>query len=370
MRITDRARPWIEKLAMYEPGRPIEEVARDRGLDPDDIVKVASNENALGPSPAAIEAMRREAANMHRYPDGGGFYLRRALAEHYDLPPECFVLGSGSNELIVFLSHVFLEPGDRIVTADRAFVVYRLAAGMYRAETVAVPMREYTHDLDAMRAAVDERTKLVYISNPNNPTGTAVDADAIDAFMRDVPEHVVVVFDEAYDELMPPDERSQCMRYIEEDGRAVVLRTFSKAYGLAGLRIGYAAAPAPVARLLHRVRQPFNVNAMAQAAAIAALEDTDHVERTQTMVRDGLRYFEEEFGARGLDYIPSKVNFICVKVGRGREVFQALQQRGVIVRPMDGYRLPDYVRISVGTRRENERVMRELSALQQEGLLS
>jgi len=356
------ARKGIDGLSVYEPGRPIEEVARDLGFnDPDDIIKLASNENALGPSPLAVKAMRNEIRRMHRYPDGGAFSLTAALAKKLGVDPECIIFGNGSNELIEFIGKVFLEPGTNIVMADCAFVVYKLVADLCRATTIAVPMRGLTHDLDAMLAAITPETRIVFIGNPNNPTGTMVTNRALDRFMDRVPEHVVVVLDEAYVELLSPAKQPDSLRYIREDRNAIILRTFSKTYGLAGLRIGYGIASRECIRLLHRVRQPFNVNAMAQAAAIAALDDNSHVARTRRMVQTGLKYFEKAFIRRDLPFIPSVVNFILVRTGAGRAVFNALLKEGVIVRPMDAYGLPDYIRITVGTREENERCIKTLT---------
>jgi len=374
---TEMANPWVEGLFTYEPGRPVEEVARELGFESAaEIVKLASNENALGPSPAAVVAMRDAALNMHRYPDGGAFYLKQALAAKLQVSPDQVVLGNGSNEVIELLGHVFLGPDVGIVIADRAFVVYRLVAMAERSDIVAVPMKEFVHDLDAMVRAIRPQTKIVFVANPNNPTGTLVEQDAIDAFMDAVPDHVVVCFDEAYVELLDPKRQPDTLKYVREGRKVVVVRTFSKAYGLAGLRIGYAVAPEECARLLHKVRQPFNVNAMAQAGALAALNDDMHVARTRQGVGDGLAYLESECAKLGLPIVPSVVNFMLVDVrsaageaaagdGRspGRRVFDALQRAGVIVRPMDGYGLPEYVRVTVGTRGENERCIRALEAL-------
>ena len=357
------ANPWIHNLGIYEPGRPIEEVARELGFeDIEEIVKVASNENSLGPSPKAVQAMKRCARKMHLYPDGGAFYLRRALAEKLGVQMDEILVGNGSNEIIELLAHVFLQPGSKIVMADRAFVVYRLVAAAVQAQTIGVPMKDFTHDLDAMLAAITPDTRIVFVSNPNNPTGTMVDGAALDRFMARVPDHVVVALDEAYIELLPPDKQPDTLKYVREGRHVFVMRTFSKTYGLAGLRIGYAVAPKHGIELLHRVRQPFNVNAMALEAARAALDDEAYVARTRRMVRGGLRQLERAFKRLGLEYVPSVANFILVKVGRGRELFEALQRRRVIVRPMDGYGLPDYVRVTVGLKRENEHFIQALEA--------
>ena len=359
----DLANPWIEGLPTYEPGRPIEEVAREMGFENADAVsKLASNENAWGPSPRAIEAMHAHAARMHRYPDGGAFYFKRALAASLGVDGGQVLPGTGSNELIELLAHVFLGPGTGIVMAAQAFVVYRLVAAAARADVTAVPMRDFTHDLEGMLAAIGEETRIVFISNPNNPTGTMVDADAIDSFMASVPDHVIVCMDEAYVELLPEDVRPNTLKYVRDGRKIVVLRTFSKVYGLAGLRIGYAVAPEACIGLLNRVRQPFNVNAMALAAAEAALSDEEHVRKTRKATREERGYLEEKLDRLGIAWVPSVTNFMLVEVGNGREVFEALQRRGVIVRPMDGYGLPRFIRVTMGTRDEDEKF---LAALEQ-----
>ncbi|MDP6525401.1 MAG: histidinol-phosphate transaminase [Kiritimatiellia bacterium] len=356
------AKDWIGGLSTYEPGRPIEEVARELGFDSAaDIIKLASNENSLGPSPLAVEAIREGAEAMHRYPDGGAFYLKKALASKLGVRPQEILPGNGSNELIEFIGHTFLGPGVNVVVADTAFVVYRLIAAMFRADVVAVPMRELTHDLDAMLAAITPETRVVFVSNPNNPTGTMVGQEEIDRFMEGVPGHVVVCFDEAYIELLPPGDQPDVLKYVRQGRNVIVLRTFSKAYGLAGLRVGYAIAPEEGIALLNRVRQPFNLNSMAQLAALAALGDDEHVAVTRDLVQDGLSFFVGECFRMGLEYVPSVTSFILVKVGEGRRVFESLQKAGVIVRPMDGYGLPEYVRITVGTADENQRAIAALS---------
>ncbi len=359
----------VRRLAVYEPGRPIEEVARQFGVSSaDEIVKLASNENALGPSPRALRAIREAARRVHVYPDGGSFYLRDALARRFGVPSSCVAVGHGSNELIALLAHAFLEPGDSIVMSECAFIVYRLVADLFGARTIATPMRGWTHDLDAMAAAIEPRTKMVFVANPNNPTGTMVGAAEIERLVRRARPDVLLVLDEAYIELLPPERAPDTIRYVREGRPVVVLRTFSKTYGLAGLRVGYAIAPAEVVEALNRVRQPFNVNSIAQAAALAALEDEAHVERTRRMVAAGLQQWERGCRRLGLETVPSVANFLLVKVGAGRAVFEALQRRRVIVRPMDGYGLPEYVRVTVGTRRENAIALRELAAVIADGV--
>jgi len=360
----DLANPWVRSLPIYEPGRPIDEVARELGFKSADvIIKLASNENPLGPSPLALKAMREHAGEMHRYPDGGSYHLRQAIAEKLDVEPQQILPANGSNEIIELLGHVFLGPDTSIVVADRAFVVYKIVAAACCAGVISVPMRNFTHDLEAMCAAIRPDTRIVFISNPNNPTSTMVTQAEIDAFMARVPEHVVVCFDEAYIELLPTDRQPNVLQYVRANRNVVVLRTFSKTYGMAGLRVGYAVAPRECIELLNRVRQPFNVNAMAMAAAVAALEDSAFVERTRKLVHEGLAYFEREFQRLGLEYVPAVANFMLVKVGKGREIFDALLRESVIVRPMDAYGLPEYVRITVGTQEENHRCVEALKVV-------
>ncbi len=358
---TQLANPGVASLGIYEPGRPVEEVARELGFsNVDEIVKLASNENELGPSRLALAAMRDAATEMHRYPDGGAFYLRRAIAERLDVKPEQVLPGNGSNELLELLGHTFLGPGRNVVVAEYAFIVYRLVAAMFGADVRSVPMRNLTHDLEAMAAAVDENTAILFVANPNNPTSTVVTPDEIAALMRNTPDRTIVCFDEAYIELLPPEERADTLAYVREGRSVVVMRTFSKAYGLAGLRIGYGIAPEECVDLMNRVRQPFNVNAMAQAAALAALDDEEHVARTRIMLREGTDYIRGALEQIGVPSVPGSANFMLVETGNGREVFRELQRLGVIVRPMDGYRLPDYVRVTIGTQEQNERFVAAL----------
>ncbi len=351
-----KPKDYVSDLKVYEPGKPIEEVARELGFDDvADILKVASNENELGPSPLAVEAMREAIPEMHRYPDGGAFYLKRALAEKLSVEPENLLFGCGSNELIVFLCHVFMERGKNLVMGAEAFAVYFLANALYQGETLRVPMPDHVHDLDAMLAAITPDTRLVAICNPNNPTGTMVSPAAIDAFIEKLPDHVVAVFDEAYFEVMPDAMKPDVLKHIRAGKEnIIVLRTFSKAYGLAGLRIGYAVGHPELINLLNKVRQPFNVNLMAQAAARAALDDVTHIVETREMIFQGLEFFERELPKLGVEVVPSGANFVLIKTGNGRAVFEKLQKRKVIVRPMDPYGLPDHVRVTIGTPRQNE----------------
>ncbi len=366
--LVQAAKPWVGALGTYQAGRPIEEVARALGIaDAASIIKLASNENPLGPSPRAIAAMHAQAAQMHIYPDGDSYYLRQALARRLDVPPDWLFFGHGSNEILALLGHVYLQRGTSAVVSQHAFIVYKLVAALYEAEVIEVPAREYGHDLDAMRAVIRPDTRLVFVANPNNPTGTMVEEGALYAFLRGLPPHVVAVLDEAYLEVLPHAARPDLLRAVREGLPVFVLRTFSKGYGLAGLRIGYAVARPEGIGLLNRVRQPFNINAMAQAAALAALDDTAHLAATLDTVQAGLAQLEEGLRGLGLAWVPSRVNFLLVRVGSGREVFEALQRRGVIARPVDAYGLPAWIRVSVGTRAENARFLAALAEVMEKG---
>lgn len=343
----------LRDLVPYEPGKPIEDVARELGINPDDIIKLASNENPLGPSPKAMEVMKSIVNQVNIYPDGGGWKLRNAIAEKFSFSMDNVILGNGSNEIIEFIGHAFLSPGDQIIVAEHAFVVYKLMATLFGAETIEIPDPGLVHDLDSMADAVTEQTKEIFIANPNNPTGTLVTQEQIDRFMDRVPDRVIVVFDEAYYEFLdtPPDT----LKYVREGRNVVVMRTFSKIQGLAGLRIGYGLAPSGLASVLQKTRQPFNANHLAQEAALAALADEEHQFETKRITDNGRQFLQQSFDKMGLEYIPSYANFVLVKVGDGDAVFDALLRKGVIVRAMRGYKLPEWVRISVGTKEENQR---------------
>jgi len=356
--IVEQAHPWLENLVAYDPGKPIEETARELGLEPGDIIKLASNENPLGPSPKAIEAMKAAAENVHIYPDGGGYKLRTAIAEKFGLTRDHVVLGNGSNEIIELVGHGFLKPGDNVIAAEHAFVVYKLMATLFGADTIEVPDPGFVHDLNAMADAITPQTRKIFIANPNNPTGTMVGQKEIDRFMARVPEHVMVIFDEAYFEFLhePPDT----LKFVREGRNVVIMRTFSKIQGLAGLRIGYGLTTPEIAEVLQKCRQPFNTNAIAQAGALAGLQDDEHQQRTRDLNDEGLGYLEDAFEEMGLHYVPSSANFVMVQVGDGDAVFQGMLKRGVIIRAMRGYKLPDWVRISVGTKEQNERCIATL----------
>ena len=356
----DRANPQLRELAVYEPGKPIEETARELNVDPAEIIKLASNENPLGPSPKALAAMRAAISSAHRYPDGGGYYLREALAAKLNVARENIILGNGSNEIIEFLAHAFLNRGDEIIASKHAFIAYKLIAAVFGAHTIETPSPDFHHHLDEMLARIAPRTRLIFIANPNNPTGTLVAQDEIDNFMQQVPENVVIVFDEAYFEYVDP--APDTLRFVRENRNVIVLRTFSKIHGLAGLRIGYGIARTELIDILQKTREPFNVSSIAQTAALAALADDAHQRETKRLTDEGRDFFEREFKSMDLDFVPSAANFVFVKVGDGATIFKALLQRRIIVRALKGYQLPEWIRISIGTIEQNRKC---LAALQE-----
>jgi histidinol-phosphate aminotransferase len=351
----------LRDLAVYEPGKPLEETARELGVEPGAIIKLASNENPLGPSPKAIEAMRTAAENAHLYPDGGGFYLRKAIAAKLDLASENIILGNGSNEVIEFLGHAFLDLEDDVVTSKYAFIVYKLIATSFGAHTIETPSPDYRQDFEAMLDAITPKSRLIFVPNPNNPTGTLISQGEIDGFMSEVPENVIVVFDEAYFEFLdnPPDT----LRFVRDGRNIVVLRTFSKIHGLAGLRIGYGVARADLIAVLQKTRQPFNVNSIAHAGALAALQDEEHQRKTKRVVDDGRAYLEGQLAEMKIQFVPSVANFVMVNVGDGPVVFEKLLRQKVIVRPLKGYKLLDWLRISVGTMEQNKKCIAALKKI-------
>jgi histidinol-phosphate aminotransferase len=356
--IWDLANSQLRDLIVYEPGKPIEETARELGVDSGAIIKLASNENPLGPSPKAITAMCTALKDAHLYPDGGGFYLRKAIAARLGLAPENIVLGNGSNEVLEFLGHAFLNLNDDVITSEYAFIVYKLIAASFGARTIETPSPNYQQDLEAMLDAITPKTRLIFVPGPNNPTGMLISQREIDSFMSRVPENIIVVFDEAYFEFLdnPPDT----LQYVREGQNIVVLRTFSKIHGLAGLRIGYGLARPDLIEVLQRTRQPFNVNSIAHAAAIAALNDDAHQRETKRVIDEGRAYLHEQFAEMKIRFVPGVANFVMVNVGDGPAVFERLLMRNVIVRPLKGYKLPEWVRISVGTMEQNKKCIAAL----------
>jgi histidinol-phosphate aminotransferase len=356
--IWDVANPQLRDLAVYQPGKPIEETARELGCRPDEIIKLASNENPLGPSPLAVAAMRDSIGRAHLYPNGDAYELRRALATKLGVGGDQIIFGNGSNEVIEFLGHAFLSTGDEIVTPQHSFSAYKIIAKLFGAHTIEVATENFTANADALLDAITPRTEIIFIANPNNPTGTMLGQREIDAFMARVPDDVIVCFDEAYYEYLdnPPDT----LKFVHEGRNAMVLRTFSKIHGLASLRVGYGIARAELITALQKTREPFNVNGIAQAGARAALEDVEHQQKTKRITDEGRAFLQAEFAAMQLQFIPSKGNFVLVNVGDGAQVFAEMLQRRVIVRAMKGYDLAEWVRISIGTMEENRRCIAAL----------
>lgn len=352
------AQPGVQKLSPYVPGKPVEELARELSLDPAGIVKLASNENPLGPSPKVLDAIRAELSELTRYPDGNGFALKQRLAERYSVGINQVTLGNGSNDILELVARAYLAPGLNAVFSEHAFAVYPIATQAVGAEGRAVPARNWGHDLDAMAAAIDENTRVVFVANPNNPTGTWFDAAALGGFLARVPEHVLVVLDEAYIEYAEGQELPDGLAFLADYSNLLVSRTFSKAYGLAALRVGYAISSPVIADVLNRVRQPFNVNSLALTAACAALDDVDYLLASRKANDAGMLQLETGFRQLGLEWIPSRGNFIAVDFARdAAPINQALLREGVIVRPMAGYGMPTFLRISIGTEQENARFL-------------
>jgi len=358
--------PWspvLKDLPVYLPGRPIEEVARELGLAAQDIIKLASNENPLGPSRLAVAAMRRALAQANLYPDGNAFYLKQKLASKLEVAPANLIFGNGSNELLEFIGHALLSPGAEVVVSQYCFAVYPIVTALFGGKLVIVPARDYGHDLEAMLAALTPRTRVVFVANPNNPTGTAAPPNQLAAFAQAVPDNVALVLDEAYIEFL--DGPLDLLPEIRSGRKPnlILLRTFSKIYGLAGLRLGYGIGHPDFIAQLEKIRQPFNINAIAQAGALAALDDTAHARRSRQLNARGLKFYARAFRELGLEFVPSSANFILARVGEGQRVFSEMQKLGVIVRPMAGYQLPEWVRISIGTPKENQRCLDALKTV-------
>jgi histidinol-phosphate aminotransferase len=358
MKTVEQVPDYIRSLIPYEPGKPIEEVEREYGIT--NSVKLASNENPLGPSPKAVAAMRAKLDQLNLYPDGDCYYLKQGLSRKLGVAPETLILGNGSNEIIELAARTFLRPGDEAVMAEQAFVVYQLIVQAVGGRSRAVALKNFTHDLPALAEAVTPRTRMIFLANPNNPTGTIFRRAEWERFLGKVSPDVVLIVDEAYFEYVQDADYPDSLRYHANDRAIITLRTFSKLYGLAGLRIGYGIGSKELIGLMQRVRQPFNVNAPAQWGALAALEDAEHVERSLEVNRQGLEFLRKEFARLCLEFVPSQANFILVRVGRGQEVFRQLLKRGIIVRPTAGYRFPEHVRVTVGTMEENRKFIQAL----------
>lgn len=359
-RLSELVKPSVLKQPIYEPGKPTEVVARECGLDPATVVKLASNENPLGPSPEGKAAAEAALKNLHLYPENSAYFLRKRLAERIGVPADQFIVGHGSNELLTILAGLFVERGIEVVMGQNAFISYKLSTLLYGGTPVEVPLENFVHDLDAMRAAITEKTRIVYLPSLNNPTGTWNEPADIEAFARSLPEHVVLCLDEAYSEYL--SEQADLRQDIAEGRPILCTRTFSKIYGLSGLRVGYGFGPPELIKLMHQLRPPFNVNSVGLAAALGAIDDDEFVAQSVASNNKGLVQVQEGLEALGFRCVPSRGNFLLAHVGNGAGFFQFLQSRGVITRPVVGYGLPEYCRISIGTEAENARML-EIAAL-------
>jgi histidinol-phosphate aminotransferase len=354
----------IQKLSPYQPGKPIDELAREFDLNPEDIVKLASNENPLGPSAKALVAIEKELKGLTRYPDGNGFELKKALSEKLNVSIKQLTLGNGSSDILEFIVKTFVNPGDEVIVSQHAFAIYSLVTQMQNGKTVQVPAKNWGHDLQAMAEAVTDKTKIIFVTNPNNPTGTYSSKAQLDAFLSKVPSHVIVLLDEAYFEYVDKSDYPNGIDYLSAHPNLVVTRTFSKAYGLAALRVGFGVSSEELADLMNRVRPPFNVDSLALAAAVACIKDESYVRQSKELNDQGMSQLEAGFDQLNVNWIPSVGNFICFEIpGRAMSIFQGLLEKGVIIRPVANYEMPDYLRVSIGTQQENQRFLLELKGL-------
>jgi len=361
--VAELAPEYIKAIAPYQGGKPISELAREMGLQVEDIVKLASNENPLGISPKADYAIQEALVDIARYPDGNSFALRDAVGKKFSVAPNQLVFGNGSNDILELAARAFLTAGCETIYSQHAFAVYPLVTQATGATGVVVPAKDYGHDLTAMLAAITPKTRMIFVANPNNPTGTLLGKDELLAFLRQVPKTVLVILDEAYDEYLSAANKSEAIAWLSEFDNLIISRTFSKAYGLAGLRVGFGLCHADIADLMNRVRQPFNVNSIAQAAAVASLDDDDFVERSYALNQAGMAQLTQGFDKLGLEYIPSFANFVSFAMKNAAQVNQKLLQNGVIVRPIANYEMPDYLRVSIGLFSENARFLEVLEQI-------
>jgi len=365
-RLCDLAPSYIRSIAPYQPGKPIAELAREMGLEVNQIVKLASNENPLGVGPKAYAAMRDALEDIARYPDGNSFALRDAVSTRFSVKPDQLVFGNGSNDILELAARAYLAPGAEAIYSQHAFAVYALVTQAVGAKGVVIAAKDFGHDLPAMLAAINQRTRMLFIANPNNPTGTLLGKDDLLSFLRQVPKQVLVVLDEAYDEYLPDTLKSESVDWLAEFDNLIISRTFSKAYGLAGLRIGFGMAHAEVADIMNRVRQPFNVNSVAQAAAVAALHDEDFLVRSYALNQAGMLQITQGLTKLGLEFIPSYGNFVSFCIGNATGIYRRLLEYGVIVRPIANYEMPDYLRVSIGLFAENARFLEVLEKIVEE----
>lgn len=351
--------PDILKIKAYRPGKPMEEVKRDLGLKK--VIKLASNENLLGPSPEAVKAIKNYASMINFYPNGSGYYLKKALAEKLELEDTRIILGNGSDEIVSLITRVFLQKGEETIMGDPSFLMYRIDAQLSQARVISVPLVNFRLDLSAMAKAVSPKTKLIFISNPNNPTGTIVKKNEVESFLKEIPSRILVIFDEAYSEYVEAEDYPQTIDLIDGENNVIVLRTFSKIYGLAGLRIGYGIATPEIIEILNQTRSPFNVNSLAQVAALASLKDKNQITRSRKLVKEGKKFLYSHLKRLKLSFIPTQANFILLKIGKKTSVLEKrLLKEGIIVRGMGAYNLSNYIRVTIGTKPQNEEFIKAL----------
>ncbi len=359
--IKNLVRKNVLGIKPYEPGKPIEELKRE--LDISNIVKMASNENPLGPSKKAIAAMRKAISGVNRYPDGSCYYLKKALSRNLNISLENLIIGNGSNEIIELVLRTFVQKGDEVIMSEPSFLIYNIASRVVDGLPVIVPLRDFRPDLNRIKASITDRTKVIFIDNPNNPTGGSVGEAEVEGFLEKLPDSVIVVFDEAYNEFVERKDFPDTIRYIGRKN-IIIARTFSKAHGLSGLRIGYGIGEKEIIGFMNRVRQPFNVNSVAQAAAIASLRDKEHITNSKIVISEGKQFLYKSLDSMGLSYVKSDTNFILVDVRKnGRVIFEKMLKKGVIVRSMEAYKLNNYIRVTIGTMAENRKFVNALKAL-------
>tara|TARA_B100000686_G_scaffold27320_1_gene26859 strand:- start:7757 stop:8860 length:1104 start_codon:yes stop_codon:yes gene_type:complete len=358
LKFKSRTSDCVEDIIVYLPGKPVEELERELGLE--ESIKLASNENPLGPSPLAVAAMKNGFSDLNRYPDGSGFYLKKALSQFHGLDEECFIFGNGTNEVLEIIAHAFLNPDDSVVFSEGAFIVYKIVSQLSCCKMNISPMKDYTHDLDDILRRVDEKTKIIFLANPNNPTGTSFGESALLRLLEEIPENILVVVDEAYCQFVTDDNYPRTLELMSKYHNLIALRTFSKVYGLAGLRIGYGIAQPEIISILSKVREPFNVNSLALLAAEKALGDQEHVNKTISANIEGREFLVKELTSLGISFVPTQGNFLMVDVSDGDRVYDMLLRRGVIVRPVTGYGFPSHIRVSIGTMDENRRFIKDL----------
>lgn len=354
---------YICDIAPYQGGKPISELAREYKLEESSIVKLASNENPLGMSPKAREVILKSIDEIYRYPDGNAFKLKNAVSLKFNLNPDGLIFGNGSNDILELTARTFLKVGDEVIFSQHAFAVYSLVTQAMGAVGVKVPAHNFSHDLTKMIDVITSKTKMIFIANPNNPTGTLIPKNELKAFLSKIPQHIIVVLDEAYDEYLDTEDKSISFSWLQEFPNLIISRTFSKAYGLAGLRVGFGASHPEIIQFMNRVRQPFNVNSLAQDAAVAALMDDAFVSESKILNNNGKNQLESAFQKLHLEFIPTFGNFISFKVNKASQVYEALLKAGVIVRPIANYEMPDYLRVSIGLKEENERFIQALETI-------